>query len=60
MRVHFNVLCAVTIVNLTAEVLHNSYRAMVLADLHNWEEEVAMFLALQGWAQSDHDFEIIT
>ena len=57
--VHFDVLRLLSIVNLSSKVLHAGYGSIVVADLHNGKEEVALFLALQGWAQSDHNFEIL-
>ena len=59
MRVHFNVLRLLSIVNFPTEVLHTGYRSIVRTYLHNGKEEVALLLSLQGWAQPDHNFEIL-
>ena len=59
MRVHLDVFGFLAIVYLTTKVLHASYRSVVGAYLHNGKEEVALLLSLQGWAQPDHNFEIL-
>ena len=59
MRVHLDVFCLLTIVELPTEVLHAGYRSIVWTYLHNGKEEVALLLSLQGRAQSNHNFEIL-
>ena len=59
MRVHLDIFGLLSVVNFTTKVLHASYRSVVGAYLHNGKEEVALLLSLQGWAQPDHNFEIL-
>ena len=59
MRVHFNVLRLLSIVDFPTKVLHAGYRSIVRTYLHNGKEEVALLLSLQGRAQPDHNFEIL-
>ena len=59
MRVHFDVLRLLSIVNFPTEVLHAGYRSIVRTYLHNGKEEVALLLSLQRWAQPDHNFKIL-
>ena len=59
MRIHFNILSLLTVVNLSTKVLHARYRPIIWSHLHNGKEEVALLFALQRGPHSNYYFEIV-
>ena len=58
-RVHFNVLSTFAVFNLAPKIFHNSDVSVLGTNLHDWQEEVTLFLPLQRWSQTDHNFEVV-
>ena len=59
MRVHLDVFGLLSVVNLPAEVLHAGDGATILTNMHDWEEKVAVLLALQRRSQSNNHFKVV-
>lgn len=59
MWVHLDVFGSLTVVHLSAKVLHHGYGAIIGADLHDREEEISLFLTWKRWAKTDHHSEVL-
>ena len=46
MGIHLDVLCLLSVVDLSSEILHTGDRATILANMHDREEEISVFLPL--------------
>ena len=59
MGVHLDVFGPLPVIDLPSKVFHDGNRATVWSNLHDWEEEIALFLTLERWSQTDHNAEVL-